>query len=479
MAKTLPATGVPKQRLLAEMRQLRDCDADWRSGKTFSMVFNPGEQAYAVAKEAYNLFMAENALNPSAFPSLRRMEQECVAMTANLLSGNQKVAGNMTSGGTESILMAVKTARDWGRKERGIQQPEIIAPVSAHPAFDKACHYFGVKMRHVPVDADFRADLKAMRDAINNDTVMLVGSAPQYAQGVIDPISAIAELAQSEKLLCHVDACIGGFLLPFVEQLGYTVTPWDFRVPGVTSISCDLHKFAYTPKGASVVLYRNAALRRHQFHVYSGWTGGIYASPTMAGTRPGGGIAAAWAMLNYQGQAGYLKMAKATMAATQAIREGLAQIDDIEVLGQPEMSILGIAHKGKHTYAIGDEMQARGWLLDRQQNPASLHLTVSAGHKDIAPSFLADLNEAMEAIKQQPLRRAVENTTVKLASGAAQLLPDKIFSAISRTAAAMGSDAVPKRSAAMYGMMAELPARGELDELVLDALERLNSLPED
>ena len=475
----LPEKGQSRKQLLATMERFRADDADWRSGRTFSMVFNPGPAAYKVAKDAYNLFMAENALNPSAFPSLRRMEQECVGMTAHLLNADEDAAGSLSSGGTESIMLAVKTARDWARRTQDIESPEMVAPITAHPAFDKACHYFGVKMHHTPVGEDYRADVDAMREAINENTILLVGSAPQYAQGVVDPIEDIAALAAEQDILCHVDACIGGFLLPFVEALGHTVPAWDFRVEGVTSISCDLHKFAYTPKGASVILYRNKKLRRHQFHVYTDWPGGIYASPTMAGTRPGGAIAAAWAMLNYQGYAGYMEMAQETMQATQKILDGVRDIDGIEVLGSPHMSIAAIAGKGANSYAIGDEMQARGWHIDRQQFPASLHLTISRGHCGVEDEFLQDLQEAVEISRKQVVRRAVETATVKLTSGAAYVLPDKLFGAMTRAAAKLGTDAVPKRSAAMYGMMAELPARGELQELVLDALDRLNSLPED
>jgi len=474
----LPEKGIPRGKLLDQLRRSRADDADWRAGRTFSMVFNPGEAAYKVVKEAYNLFMAENALNPSAFPSLRRMEHECVAMTAHLLSGDSNVTGNLTSGGTESILMAVKTARDLARDQRGITSPEMIAPVTAHPAFDKACHYFGVKMIHTPIAEDYCADVPAMAATITPNTVLLVGSAVQYAQGVVDPIEGIAKLAASNGLLCHVDACIGGFMLPFVEALDYPVPAWDFRVPGVTSISCDLHKYAYTPKGASVIMYRNADLRRYQFHVYTDWPGGIYASPTMAGTRPGGAIAAAWAMLNYQGYDGYRKMAKETMQATSKIMDGLLAQPGIKVLGQPRMSIIGFAGDELPTYAIGDEMQARGWHVDRQQNPASLHLTISHGHVGIEDEFIADLAASVQTVRDHRLRHSVEDMGVKLATTASQILPDKVFGALTRAAAKLSADAVPKRSAAMYGMMAELPARGELKEMVLDALDRLNTLPE-
>jgi len=257
------------------------------------------------------LFFSENALNPTVFPSLRRMETEVVAMTAALLGGDEHTVGNMTSGGTESLLMAVLTAREWGRAHKpDVQAPEMVLPATAHPAFEKAAHYFGVRPVHVPVGPDLRADVERMRAAITPRTVLLVGSAPSYPHGVVDPIVEIAQVAQEHGLLCHVDACVGGFELPFLRRLGYPVPDFDFQVPGVTSMSADLHKYGYAAKGASVVLYRDSALRRHQFFAYTDWPGGVYASATLAGTRPAGPIAAAWAVLHYLGEEGYLALAE-------------------------------------------------------------------------------------------------------------------------------------------------------------------------
>ncbi len=476
---SLPAKGSSATAVLNQLKELQHDDADWQNGRTFSLVFDPGKEALELAKAAYSQYFSTNALNLSVFPSLRKMEQECVAMTAGLLNGDEKTAGNITSGGTESILLAVKAARDHAAKKYSISNPECVLPISAHPAFDKAGKYFGVKMVYAPVDENYQVDLAAMAEAINDNTVLLVGSAVQYAQGVIDPIEGIAALAKQHKLLCHVDGCIGGFMLPFAEALGADVTPWDFRVDGVTSISCDLHKYAYSAKGTSVILYNSAKLRRSQFHVYTDWPGGIYASPTMAGTRPGGAIAAAWAVMNYLGYDGYLDMAKRVMASTEIIADGVNDIAELEILGKPPMSLLAFSSKRLNVYAIADELQSRGWHLDRHQNPNALHLTVSQGHVGKEQEFLDDLEASVAAVRKISFRQMGDSAKIAVTNTLAKSLPDKLFGTISRAANKIGGDAVPKRSAALYGMIASLPARGELAELVLDALDKLNSLPSD
>ncbi|MGB9594582.1 MAG: pyridoxal phosphate-dependent decarboxylase family protein, partial [Anaerolineae bacterium] len=271
----LPEKGIPKDEVLAAMRALREKDVKWQDGRLFSLIYYAGEEITDVLKEAALLFFSENGLNPSVFPSLRQMETEVVAISADLLGGDAQTVGNMTSGGTESILLAVKTAREWARAHRpDIRQPEMILPLTAHPAFEKAAHYFDVKPVRTAIGPDFRADVEAARAAITPRTILMVGSAPAYPFGVVDPIAEMAAIAQERGILFHVDACVGGFMLPFVRKLGYPVPDFDFRVPGVTSISADLHKYGYCVKGASVILYRDAALRRHQFFAYTDWPGG-------------------------------------------------------------------------------------------------------------------------------------------------------------------------------------------------------------
>lgn len=395
-----PSKRTPADQVLDRMQKAREQDAPWHEGRVFSLVFFAGDDVLDLIKEAYTLFISENGLNPAAFPSLRRFEAEVVGIAAGLLGGDAKTAGNMTSGGTESILMAVKTARDWARAERpGIAIPEMVLPVSAHPAFHKAGHYFGVRPVVIPVGADYRADVRAAEAAITPSTILLVGSAPAYPYGVVDPIADLGRLAQARGLLCHVDACVGGFFLPFVRRLGYPVPEFDFAVPGVTSLSADLHKYAYAAKGASVILYHSRALRRHQFHVYMDWPGGTYASPTMTGTRPGGAIAAAWAVLHYLGEEGYLSLANEVMSTVRKLREGIGAIHGISILGEPVGSILAIASGSLDVYEVGEEMGRRGWRLDRQQLPPSLHMTVTPAHTQGIDRFLDDLRRATEVVE--------------------------------------------------------------------------------
>ena len=351
--------------------------------------------------------------------------------------------------------------------------PEVVLPSTAHPAFDKAAHYFGLKLLRVPVSGDFRADVEAMRRAITYDTVLVVGSAPSYPHGVVDPIAKLAKLAQERKILCHVDACVGGMMLPFVRKLGYPVPDWDFRVPGVTSISVDLHKYGYAAKGASVILYRDKALRRHQLFASTDWPGGIYASPTMTGTRPGGAIAAAWAVLNFLGEEGYLRIADTVMRTAIRLRDGINALDGLRVVSTPEMSVMAIASDKDNIYEIGDEMSVRGWHLDRQQFPPTLHLTVNYAHAGVADRFLSDLAQSVIVARKPSMRRTTNTLALKAAQSAAKALPGGLLSRLTASASALfgGEDGLPERSAAMYGMMGTLPNRGDLHELVLDLLE--------
>ena len=475
--KILPRRGHTSDDVLGALESLRAGDVDWHGGKVFSLVFSAGDELTDMLKRAYTTYFAENALNPAAFPSLRRLESEVVEMTARLLGSDGSVVGNMTTGGTESILMAVKTAREWARvHRRRVAHPEMVLPSSAHPAFEKAAHYFGVRPVHVPVGDDFRADARAMRRAIGRRTVLVVGSAPSYPQGVVDPIEDIAALAARRGILCHVDACVGGFMLPFVRDLGRPVPAFDFQVPGVTSMSVDLHKYGYAPKGASVVLYRDAALRRLQYFAFADWPGGLYVSPTMTGTRSGGAIAAAWAALQRLGHEGYLEIAREVMGTVDALRQGIAAIPGLEILGEPAMSVMAIGSSTLDVYEVGDNMTARGWHLDRQQFPASLHLTVNRAHVGGATRFLDDLREAARIAPMAPRDRLIAQARATLMRAAVRVLPAGIVSKATEVASAAmgltGAD-LPKRTAAMYGLMASLPNRGDLRTLVIDALDRM------
>ena len=385
------------------LTELRIGDARWQDGKTFGMVYDAGPEVHAVAEAVAQLFLHDNALNTQAFPSLARIQSDVVRITADLLHGDDGVAGFMTSGGTESILCAVKAARERGRDERGITEPEMVVPASAHAAFHKAAHYFGIRLHKVAVRDDWRADVDAMAEVVGPNTVLVVGSAPQYPQGVVDPIPDLAALAAEVGASFHTDACMGGFFLPFVEELGHDVPPWDFRVDGVTTISADLHKLGYAPKGASVVLHRTKALRRYQTFVFDDWLGGFYASSGMQGTRSALPMATAWATLHHLGLEGYLRLTETTLATRDRMIEGIRAIDGLTVLGEPEAQCVAMAtapgYEGAlDVFAVGDALLSRGWFHDRQKPPDSLHSTVSAGNAPVIEDYLVDLAECVAQV---------------------------------------------------------------------------------
>ena len=435
-----PDKGASRQDLTARLNEAISRDADWRGGKIFALVYFAGDDVAEVLKEAYTTAFFSNGLGPAAFKSLKKFESEVIAMTADLLN-HPEAAGNMTSGGTESILMAVKTARDWARAEKGITKPQMIVPITAHPAFDKAAHYLGVDVVHTPLREDLRADVDAIREATTENAILLVGSAPCYPFGVIDPIPEIAALASERGILCHVDACLGGYLLPFVERLGRPVAPWDFRVPGVTSISADLHKYGYSARGASVILYRDRELRRHQFFATSDWPGGLYGSPTLAGSRPGGAIAAAWAVLNYLGMEGYTRLARVVMDSTDALIDGINRISELKVIGDPDMSVFAFTSDSIDIHAVGDVLDEAGWHPDRQQLPASLHIMVTPAHENAVQPFLSALQSAVERVRTE--------------------------------------GAAPSGKAAVYGMLEKMPDRGQVQNVVLDSMDRLTQVKQD
>ena len=399
----LPDHGEGADAVLSRMGELRADDRDWRGGRVFSLVYSAGDEVHDLLARAAGLYSAENALNTMVFPSLGWMQHDIVTITAGLLGaeavaadGSGDVRGFLTSGGTESLLQATKTARDWGRAERGITRPNMVLATSGHAAFEKAAHWFDVESRRVPVGADFRADVDAMADAVDDQTVLVVGAAPAYPQGVIDPIPELAAMASDRGVLCHVDACMGGFILPFLGQLGHVSATWDLSVPGVTSISADLHKYGYASKGVSVVLYRTPELARFQPFITSNWLGGLYGSPAMAGTRPAGPIAAGWAVLQSLGNDGYLRLAEDTWEAAVTIRRAIAAAPGIELRGDPDLTVFAFGSDRSanaiDAFAFGDRLAERGgWYFDRQSPPDSLHATVQAGHAPVAAELAADI----------------------------------------------------------------------------------------
>jgi sphinganine-1-phosphate aldolase len=396
----LPEHGMSKDDILAALEAKRVRDARWQDGRTFGMVYDAGPDVDDVAQAVAVMFLHENALNTRAFPSLGEIQSEVVSACAELFHGAPEASGFMTSGGTESILLAVKAARERAEAERGIEQPEMVIAESAHAAFHKAAHYFGVRVHKVEVRDDFRADVDGMAACADDNTVLVVGSAPQYPQGVVDPIPELAELAASVGASMHVDACMGGFVLPFMEMNGETVPPWDFRVDGVTTISADVHKLGYAPKGASVLLHRTKDLRRYQTFVFDDWLGGFYASPGIQGSRPGLPMATAWAVMHYLGIEGYRRLTQITIDATRRIVAGVRAIPQLTVLGEPQAHVLaiGATFNGIDVFALGDAMQRRGWFHDRQTPPDSLHLTVSAGNAAVVDDYLRELVDSVDEV---------------------------------------------------------------------------------
>jgi glutamate/tyrosine decarboxylase-like PLP-dependent enzyme len=400
MSARLPEHGRPWDQLSREMADLKGDDLDWRGGRHAAFVWHADEAVETVAREAYALFMTENGLGLRVFPSLRRMETDVVAMVAGLVGGDDAVRGALTSGGTESIFLAAHAARQWGRKQRPeVATPEIVAAFSAHPAIDKAAHYLGMRVVRVPTGADFRADVAAMAAAVTPRTVMLYGSAPTYSLGLVDPIGALGALAQACGLWFHVDACVGGVLGPFVRALGHPVPPFGLDLPGVCSLSADLHKSGYAAKGASVILYRDAAREACGRWEFSDWPTGLYAVPTFAGTRPGGAIAAAWAVMNFLGAEGYRRIAATVMQARERLVAGLARLDGLHVWGEPDLYAVAYGAEGCDIHAVADAMAARRWSVGRVRTPPGIHLMLTPVHAPIIDDYLADLAASVAAVR--------------------------------------------------------------------------------
>ncbi|NNE12315.1 MAG: aspartate aminotransferase family protein [Ilumatobacter sp.] len=396
--------GRPADEIIADLVDKRRHDVRWEDGRTFGMVYDGGPEVREVAERAASLYLHENALNTKAIPSLGSIQSEVVRWTADLLHGPETAAGFLTSGGTESILCAVKAARERGRVERDVTEPVMVLSDSAHAAFHKAAHLFGLAVRQVPVRGDWTADVDAMAEQVDDDTVLVVGSAPQYPQGVIDDIPAIAALAVSVGASCHVDACMGGFVLPFAELLGREVPAWDFRVDGVTTISADIHKLGYAPKGVSVILHRTKELRRYQTFVFDRWLGGFYASPNLQGTRSGLPMAAAWAVMQFLGIDGYVELTRTTLDDADRVRAAIDGIDGIRVLGDGRLHLVAVssdptADQPIDVFALGDALEAEGWFHDRQGPPDSLHSTISNTNAGAIDDYLEALRRCAAAVR--------------------------------------------------------------------------------
>lgn len=434
---TLPEKGKSRKEVLARLKSYGADDPDYRHLRTWSLVYYLGEDHTKFLEQAHNLYFSANGLNPMAFRSLKRFESEVVSMTAGILNGGAGACGTMTSCGTESCLLAVKTYRDLARvRKPWIRRPEMVIPETAHVAWLKGAEYFGVRPVLAPLDTAYRVDVKAVRKLVNRRTVMLLGSAPEYPHGMIDPITALGEIAAEKRIPLHVDACLGGYLLPFMERLGREIPPWDFRVPGVTSISADIHKYGFSAKGASAIIYRDVEILKHQFFVYENWPGGIFASPALLGTRPGGSISAAWASMRHFGRDGYTDLARRTAETADAIKAGIRAMPELEIIGDPPASVFSYRSRDSslNIFAVGDRMEARGWHIDRLQRPDALHAMVTPLHARVAKKYLDDLKKSVAQVRRNP----------KLAE---------------------------QGSAPMYGMISAIPLRGMVKKQVLEMMK--------
>ncbi len=436
--QSMPDKGQASAQILEQLDTFKQHDPEYKNGKVWSLVYYIDEAHQDFLKESYFKYSCENGLNPTAFKSLKKFETQIISATANILNGTEDVCGVVTSGGTESCLMAVKTYRDMAKDKRRVTKPEMIIPESAHVAWYKASEYFGVKIRIVPLKEDLTPDLKKMKKLINRNTVMILGSAPEYPHGTIDPIEEMGAIAQKHNIPMHVDACVGGFILPFMAMNGVDIPKWDYRVPGVTSISADIHKYGYAAKGASTITYRNLDFLKYQMFVQPNWSGGVFASSALLGTRPGGAYSAAWATLQYFGIDGYKKLADETWQAVSKLKEGVAALDELEIMGNPMGPLF--AYKSidpsVNIYAVGDQMDAKGWQVNRNQNPNGLHAMVTAQHLKVVDQYLADLKECVAIVKANP----------ELAN---------------------------QGGAATYGLMAHIPMRGMVKKKVLEMYSSL------
>ncbi|MEO9068024.1 MAG: aminotransferase class V-fold PLP-dependent enzyme [Caldimonas sp.] len=400
----LPKLGASWLDLEQRLTKAGEHDVDWRGGRAPSFIHFAGDDVLEVAKRAYVMYFSENGLGQRAFGSLAKFESEVVAMGLSLFSGGSDAKGAMTTGGTESIFLAVKAARDRAAGERRIDgRPQIVLAYSAHPAFDKAAHFLGLDTIRTPLRADFTADPDAIAAAITPSTVMVVASAPAYPHGVMDPIAAIAAVAAARGIWMHVDACVGGYLAPFAKRLGAPIEAFDFSVPGVTSISADLHKYGYAAKGASTLFFADSASFGNMAYAFDNWPRGQYMTNTLVGTRAGGAIAAAWAVMNYLGEEGYLRITERVLATRRAYEAGVNALG-FETLGRPELSILAFGSQAHDIAAVGKAMNARGWLTGFVREPAGIHLMLNLTHEPVAERYFSDLAASVEEAERSGTR---------------------------------------------------------------------------
>ncbi len=445
----IPDVGLDKDEILREMEGLQSIEEPrWKDGFASGAVYHGANEHVDFLNRVYAINSQSNPLHADLWPSAVKYEAEVVSMAANMLgadslnadsSPSEQICGSVSSGGTESILLAMKSYRDRARDRKRITSPEMVIPSTAHAAFDKAAQYFNIKPVHVPVGSDYRADVDSARKAITKNTIVIVGSSPSFPHGIIDPIEELSELARERGIGFHTDACLGGFILPWAEKLGYDVPPYDFRLPGVTSMSVDTHKFGYAAKGTSVVLYRGLELRHYQYFKTADWPGGIYFTPTFAGSRPGALSAVCWAALVSMGESGYLDATGKILETALVIKKGIGEIPELHVIGDP-LWVIAFGSETLDIYRIMEYLTDRKWSLNGLQKPPCVHICVTLRHTQprVARKFIDDLRSAVEHVKKNPTEKG--------------------------------------RMAPMYGMAATFPDRemvGDALEMFLDVLYRV------
>lgn len=414
MRKMLPERGRSRDSILSDLRAFKQNDVDWQGGRAPLFVFKATDQLYDVGKEAFFEYFTENALGGRrAFHSVKHMEDELVQMALGLFRAPEGAEGFVTTGGTESIIQAVQTCRDWTRAQRkspGLRG-NIVAPESLHPAFNKAAKLMDIEVRRAPVGPDLRADVAALEALIDDDTIMLVGSAPCFPYGVIDPIADISAFAVRRGLWLHVDACVGGYLAPFVKMNGREMPDFDFRIEGVTSISADLHKFGFCPKPASTVFYRDADKAQYHHFDFSDWPNGRFLTSTIVGTRPAGGVAGAWATFQFLGLEGYRQVARDLMSFIDAYKAGIRAIPDLEILGQPDLSIVAYQSGSIDVFRVAEVMQQKGWLPGLVQKPKAIHRMMSMLHASSLDQYLSDARTAVDLVRSEGPGRSTTKAT--------------------------------------------------------------------
>ncbi|SMN20835.1 similar to Saccharomyces cerevisiae YDR294C DPL1 Dihydrosphingosine phosphate lyase [Maudiozyma saulgeensis] len=445
---TLPKKGLREDHIIEELDILQDVlpHTDWEEGKVSGAVYHGGEDLIRLQSIAFEKYSVANQLHPDVFPAVRKMEAEVVSMTLNMFNApiDEGACGTTTSGGTESLLLACLSAKMYGLKHHGITEPEMIVPVTAHAGFNKAAYYFGIKMHHVPVDPKtYQVDLHKMEKYINGNTVLLVGSVPNFPHGINDDVEGLGKLAQKHNLRLHIDCCLGSFIVAFMEKAGFQNVPiFDFRIPGVTSISCDTHKYGFAPKGSSIIMYRNEDLRMHQYFIEADWVGGLYGSPTLAGSRPGALVVGCWATMVKFGEDGYIESCRSIIEAARKLRRYIEEeIPALQIIGDPQFSVISFTSKKLDVYELSDRLSKSGWHLNTLQNPPALHLAVT-----------------------RPSVAAIDSLCQLLSSTVQDMLNDP--------------DAKPSAdgTSALYGVAGSVKTAGVADQLIVAFLDTLYKL---